>query len=615
MTLVPAVPRTLRLAALMGFAVLSLPSSPRAEENAPAGLAAWMPGDVIAFAQLRDAGKTARELMGSELRKRVEATAVFRFLKEEPNARKLFKGLDEFRQAAGRSALDVAEDLLGVEALAGVRLGFPPAVMVIARSRSAEALKAGVESLRELARRHAGGNAPSFGRLEREGVVIESIDSKVAFALVDEHLFISNSLSAVEEMLALSKGKGGSPLAASSAFAGAFAGPASPAPLFRAAALPRFVPGFRIPERADNPLASLLFSGWMEVLRSSDLITARLDRAERGLRLAFESRAAEGKQGAKLSSTFYPESSGAADLTALETRGVLGYVHINRDFGQWWNQKDAYLDADAGEQLLQANNVLTVFFGGTSFEDEVLPELAPGFTLVARNLSYAGLAARPRPQIPGFAGIFRLKHPEKLGQKFISAFQSLITIINFDRAQKGQGAAFTLNLEKVGEVNFFTAELNLPPESKAKPGGIETNFSPCLAVVGPRVVLASSKEFGKQLVEELGSAAASGASGAAASGAAVDSFRIQASTAKQLLVANLEFLADKMVLDEGISAEEAKGRLTAIAELVDLLEGLSIQTRHSKGVTALDVELGFSGGAPTTQARGQGESARAKQKF
>ncbi len=567
----------------------------------------WLPGDVIGFVRVREPAKTLRRLLESDLRKQVEATAIYRHLREERDGRKLLDAIDDIESGAGRDAIDVVDDVLGRDMIVGVRLTFPPSVLFIGRSRSAAALEKGVESLKAIVRHKNDDKFPRTESRDHGGVTIETTaGGHVSWAVKGDTLFISNSARSVEDMIDLASGKGPESLAKSEAFAAALEGNGNE--IATAAFRPQFVPDFRLPEHADNPLGSLVASGWLEALRVSDLVSFRLLHDDDGVRLRVDVNAKK-ELGKDAASIFFPTRGAAEDageLAFLESGGLVGLIHMRRDIAKWWHKRDQFLDERRAADLLNANTFLSIFFGGVSFQDEVLPELEEGVTVVSRRLSYDGLGGTPQPQIPGFAVIFRLKESATLAQRVSSAFFQLITVINLNRGQNNKGAPFVLRSEKVGDFEMSVADLN-PIGREGGELGIEYNFSPSLSVVGNRIVFGSNKELVRELIDEL---ARKRSKKNVDRTTAIDAIRVRGAELRKLLDANLEFLTNAIVIGEGISADEARGRLHAIGEIIDFFDGLSVTTRFGDGAASLEVSADMAARGTTVRTGARSDRAR-----
>ncbi|MGH9360303.1 MAG: hypothetical protein ACRD2T_00190, partial [Thermoanaerobaculia bacterium] len=333
-------------------------------------------------------------------------------------------------------------------------------------------------------------------------------------------------------------------------------------------------PNFRLPEKAGNPLGSLLLSGLQGALEKSELLSGALRVRDGGVDLELSSALAQGGLAEKYRS-FFPEVAEDGLAARLEKRGLLALVQFHRSLAQWWEKREDLMATRSAGDLLNLSQVMSIIFQGRNFQDEVLPEFGPTITLVAKNQEYKGLPGKPAPAIPGFAAVFELKSAQEFGTSLITAFQTLVGIINADRAQKKKemGMAMLLRTEKVGEVDVHTVSLNLPKNVKL---GIEHNFTPSLAVVGSRVVLSSSQELARVLVEEISALAAPAAAAAARR---ADRVAVDAEGVRAILEQNREILVAQSMLSKGKGKEAAEGEIAAVFEALKRLRGLQLQSK------------------------------------
>src|SRR6185503_20318759 len=125
---------------------------------------------------------------------------------------------------------------------------------------------------------------------------------------------------------------------------------------------------------------------------------------------------------------------------------------------------------------------------------------------------------------------------------------------NLDQAQKKKEGAMgmLLKTEKVGDVELQTVSMRLPKDTAP---GLPYNFTPSLAVVGSRLVISSSRELAKILVEELNAAAGKTAPAAKPS----DSLVLDGAALESILSLNRDLLVNDSMMKKGSSKEAAEG--------------------------------------------------------
>jgi len=574
------------------------PAFPAAPIAPPDALEAWMPDDVMGVVKLNGLGDRLDTFLKSDLRKEIESLDLVRAALAQDAWQKFQEELKTFESASGKDPLQVFRDLLGQEIVAGVRLGFGPEVVFLTRAKGETELEAGLKALRDAVQARLGYlPMPVVGKYRDRA--IETYD-KVSMVKLGTVLVVSNSQPCLEKVIDLAAGESKASVKASPLFqkaSGAFGKDC----LASLAVRPQHIPNFKIPEKLDNPLGSLLASGWVGALEGSDLLSLAL-RVDDGS-VALDVASALGSSGlAERYKSFFPEIAADGLAKRLEERGILVFAQIHRNLAQWWEKREELLVPKAAGDLLGFSQIMSIIFQGRNFQDEVLPEFGPTITLVARNQEYASLKEKPKPAIPGFAAVFELKSAESFQNGIITGFQTFVGIINADQAQKKKEMAMgmLLRTEKVGETDLHTVSLNLPPNQKP---GIAANFTPSLAVVGSRVVLSSSQELAKVLIEEL---KALGTPKSTASGRAADALHLKADPIHGILRENFDLLVADQMLKKGIGKEEAEKQMNTLVDLLKKARDLRVDARKDGSTIRLRLELRTrlgSAGAKTTEAK------------
>ena len=295
-----------------------------------------------------------------------------------------------------------------------------------------------------------------------------------------------------------------------------------------------------------------------------------------------------------LRDVYFPKSRSATvqeELEAFRRRGLVGVAHIGRDFSEWWDRREELLVPRVMGGMVEFSNIMNVLLGGRSFQDDVLPALEPGFTLVARRLSFDSLPSSPTPQLPGFAGIFRLQSENDIRAVVPSAFQSLVTIANMERGKEGKGSPLLLEFDELHGVKIYSASFEPPASKQAAPLGIEFNFSPSLAMVGSRVVLASNRELARVLVEKLTELdkALKARDSTPVSESFGDFVMLKSVEISKLLESNLEMMIAHIMVEESKSPEEARFQMGAIQDALGFVGRLEL--RSSRRDHGLELNL------------------------
>ena len=219
--------------------------------------------------------------------------------------------------------------------------------------------------------------------------------------------------------------------------------------------------------------------------------------------------------------------------------------------------------------------------------DEILPGLDPWIGVVARRVEFDP-GAVPSIPLPGAALIVRMRDPEDLGPKLVSAFQSLLAISNIEAAQQMR-PALTLGLElhEGRTVTYGRYRKPAPDEGV----DLRYNLVPACTVVGEAFVIGTHVSVVKQVASQLASGTLEPGSSSG------ERLCIAGDSVAELLEANRDALVVRAVLEEGKDEERARQELRALVLVADALERLTVLARRCApdGVTlelrlVLDVE-------------------------
>ena len=564
------------------LATLVSGSPGRAEDPA---LEAYMPDNVIGCLRVRGVRARLDELLRSSALEELKSLDLLRQALTQGGGQELQKGLAEFQAATGKDFIQVAADLLGKEALIGVRFQFSgPEFLIVARGSGEKEVEEGLAALRTAAEK-------KLGRpLEREETThgdakIELYEKgKLCIARKGAFIAASNSKSGIETLLDLGAKKSGSSIEGAPFFKkGSAAGKEAFALLV---IRPSFIPNFQAKEKLDEAGESLLFGGFAKALNASDVISAALDVTGGKLQLSAAIHAKNGEKD-KHGTTFFPPTSEGAELAArLRARGAVAFLHLRRDLSRWWEAREEIMSERAAGGLLEFGNTMNQLFG-KNFQDEVLPEIGPDVTFFARNQEYADLSEKPKPAIPGFALVFELKSSKTLGKKIVSAFQALIAIINIDRAQKkkDEGMSMLVRTEKIGKYDLHTVSL----VDDEGPPGVMHNFTPSLAVAGSKVILSSSAELAKLFLDEVEAKSTTAGGTAKPTG---DTLTIDGAAVRKILGENHEFLISDNMVKKGHTKEEAEKEIGILYAILDRLRALELRSWKDDDAVRIRLDLG-----------------------
>ena len=587
----PYIP-TLRPALLAFIAIALSQGSLQADELQSCDkLTSWTPASVIGYAEAKNLGPRLRNLLDSPQLKRLLDSNLGKAYLQGEDYSGLIENLGKIEKATGRDPLDLFDDLLGKEFLLGSRLSFAGGqeTLLLARAGNPNAIAKGRKAF-ALAFESLTGFPFETRKLDHEGHALEQI-GELWFSELGGILAAANSKKLLEETIDLAYGRteksaGNSPFFSELSDKDDF--------LIRASIRPTFIPVLagEFGRKLDNPVQSLLLSGFSGALRNCKLLSATLDSSWSGIDLDIALHADDRGFDEKYA-PFFPKTLRSDFHPSIQKRGLLGSIRLSRDIHAWWENSGAFLESQAAGSLAQFSAALSMFFGGLNFQDEVLPQLGKTISLVFRNPPKNEGRPSPIPSIPGGALIIELKDAKKFGRPFIVAFNSLVSILNITRMQQDSNApSMLVRPEKVGKVDCYRVDLGLPENPKNP--GIEYNFTPSLAVTGNRVILGSTFDLVKLLVEESEKAGGGGKTGVPSY--AKDRIYIDGRALGSILGTNLDFLAAQQVVNKGVGLEEAKKQLTDLREFLSFIRDLQLESFREKEAVRLKLRLGLISG-------------------
>jgi hypothetical protein len=329
--------------------------------------------------------------------------------------------------------------------------------------------------------------------------------------------------------------------------------------------------------RLVNPLANLLFGG---LALSEGMLRGSLRELDGALTL-------------RVGLPTLPEQAPAAYLPPEEPAEIsvpvsdhtIGVLFVRRDLSDWWRQREALMPEKSQAGLAKLDQTLSVLFGGLSPAEDVFGGVGADLAMVFDRLDLSDAAALPEVRLPGACLVGRIDDPTSFTPSIQVAFQTLLGVINADRA-RDQRAPFLLETLDHRGVRVTMARL-LPGAGSGgdgEPAAIDFNLSPAVAVVGDRLLLGTAGEQVLRLVDSLVDRRQSAYR--ANSQLSVDGHGVA-----QLLDENHRTLVAKAILEDGLTPEQAEERVETLVDLAGLIETFAATLERSAQGLELVVEL------------------------
>jgi hypothetical protein len=500
-------------------------------------------------------------------------------------------------------------------ALGLARVADRPAWVVVLRARDAQTVRSARESaFAALGRRYGDALVRALPREEFRGGAVWGIGPEFALAEHGEHLVAGNSPALVRDVLTRVASTGELGLLAEPTLSEALAEGAGTAPLFAWADVERatlYERGEAAREElttsraaARNPGTLLVFGPALGLAPLARAITAELSFEGEDPRLRLCARDVEVP--AALSASAAPASPGTEAVQLRPGARDLARATLHRDFAAVLARRTELFDADQLAALAKGLSDLSLFFMGKDLVEDVLPRVSPWWTLVARPIEF-GAAPRPELELPALAAIVELSDPERDGPLVVAAFQSLVSIINVERAQQGEDALL-LELALEGSTQVSFAHFLAP--DRDQPVDIRYNLAPAVARNGSRVVIGSHVELVRELVREglggersAGDALPARAANHATPGAVSrDALTLSGPGIARYIALNERAIVLNAMLGKGQTEARATEEARRLRLLLELVQSARIEVQRGGSVTELRVDLDLLSG-PSSAAR------------
>jgi len=564
----------------MGWALvlpaLLAPALSAAEALPPA--VGWVPQDAVLVLDL---------VLGPRVANFICSAPAFKEQASRPEFRELLKGVSYIEGRLGADWKTLLRKLLG----GGITLAFLPdggALLFIDAEEEAV-----LRELNEILIAFAKIDAARRGQPARvisrqvEGALQWTIGGEEAHAIVGRCLVVANRPAVLKAALEL-RGQPNRPsLASLPAYqtAKAAAADKAAATAFVNLALLKKSPAVQQTlKEASSPLGSLLLAGMFETLRESNWLLLAL-RVE-GETLALEATVDGKVNGSGPAAFATPDKVGqGAQPNLVVPRQVAG-ASFYRELPGFYAAKDK-LFPERTSGLIFFENMMGIFFSGRDLTEEVLAETGPEIRIVVAGQEYDRTVGVPQMQVPAFAAIFRLRHPEEFTRVVEEAWQKGVGLINVVRGQKAQ-PGLIIDRDLHAGTKFSVAYFSQGKEEDREYHALRLNYRPSLARVGDYPVLSSTDGLARDLIDALQKVAR----GPAKALAGIHSrLEIDGGQLASILQANRTNLVSQNMLQKGNSQEQAEAQVDGYTGVLRVLGRMTLEVGSQDGRPWVRLEI------------------------
>jgi hypothetical protein len=435
------------------------------------------------------------------------------------------------------------------------------------------------------------GHPEKVASKEYAGATAWTFDGKEAHAIIGKRLLFASRSEALRTVLDLRAQGDGKPLAANPAFQAATraAGPNAVATAFvnvkPLIGLPQVTAFFERQRR--NPLAVLTFAGITESFRNSSWLALGLDIDGKTLTVRATT---DGKVAGQPSPVAFalPQKAndGARPNIAVPRR--IAALSVYRDLHGFYAAKDT-LFPERTSGLIFFENMMGIFFTGRDLTNEVMAETEPEIRIIVAEQQCDPAVGTPQVQLPAFAAILRLRHPEQFGKVVEEAWQKAVGLINFTRGQKAQ-PGLIIDRAVQGQTKYTMAYFSPVDVNDRTKLPMRFNARPALAMPGPYVILSSTDGLARDLIDALDRQTGQAVTPVAQTHSVLEIDGGQVASAFQ---ANRDTLVRQDMVKKGKSQQEAEAGIVLLIMLTKLVDQvrLSVGTHEDLMQAELQIKL------------------------
>ena len=326
-----------------------------------------------------------------------------------------------------------------------------------------------------------------------------------------------------------------------------------------------------ISDKLDNPVASLLLGGLIEMVGRSPYLGGALTVGENDFALRLAAPGEVGKLDAGRKALF-PAAGKPGTPRFPAVPGLIGGIAWDRDIATWYTNREALLESRALPGFDQFETGIANILPGKDFATDVLGTLGRGMTVLAAPQDYSYLDGTPGVKLPAFALIIDLAKPKE-GASLMNLFlQTLAAILNIEAGQQGR-QPWVMTSETHNGVQISFGDYLQKPKGKDLP--VVTNFTPAAALVGNRYLLCTSRGLCKQLIDTL--AKPSTVEESAATPVQADDWAVTGSRLADALALNRNLL-EAGGLRNGRTGKQAREEFQAMEDALRQVEKLRLRS-------------------------------------
>ena len=407
-----------------------------------------------------------------------------------------------------------------------------------------------------------------------QDVTVWTFNGQEAHAVIGKRFILCNRPEGLKAVLERRDGSGGATLASKARFQAARRASGADAvatllvnlrPLMNLPGLAQVFDGSR-----ENPLAALALAGIVEALRDADWLAAGLsiEQSTLTLQASVDGTAVDPASPVAFA---WPKKATEGAFPNLSVPRRMAALSFYRDLHQFYAAKDD-LFPERTSGLIFFENMMGIFFSGRDLTNEVLAEIKPEIRFVVAEQEFDPARGTPRIQLPAFAMVLRLHNAAQFNEVVEEAWQKLVGLVNFTR---GQQALQGLIIDRLfqGETKFTVAYFSTSGIEDKTALDQRFNLRPALAMPGEYVILSSTDDLARDLIDALNQEGRRTAEPLAETHSLIE---IQGRRLAAVLEANRETLVRGDMVKKGNTREQSESGIDMLLTLVELVDHVKL---------------------------------------
>lgn len=572
------------------IAALVLVGSAVQANDAPPDAAALVPEDAILVLEVTNPRSLVERAFDQQLVSFVQSLPPYRQAVNQPDTRQALEVIRFFENKYDVDTPELFAKLLG----GGITLAVLPAdqALLIVEAEDTEMLAGVHDFFRTIAEGEAAkaGEPNRVKSAEYGDVKGWSFAPEEAHAIVENQLIVASSPEILQAALDRRAGVASGSVAESDHFAAAHRAmeDEADATLFANMTVLKHLPDVQDAlNQNQNPLGRLLLAPLLSGLDQATWLAAnfKIDQDQLTVRLR-----ADQKPGQDTASNRFakPDTAGDGAMPTLRVPRQIAGFSLYRDLHQFYAAKDE-LFGQRTSGLIFFENMMGIFFSGKDLTEDVLAETHPDIRLVVARQKYDEKTGTPAVQLPGFAAVIKLRDAQDFELVAKEAWQKAIGLVNFTRGQQALPGLIIDSATEQG-VSYNVAYFSVAEQEDQQAAGMRFNFQPAVAVADDHLILSSTDDLARDLIEAVKTEAARQTKPVAGTHSLAV---LKGPALAAILKANRDALERQNMVEKGHSRAAAKKEIGGLIAALGQLNGIQVEAAEKDDVMQVNISVSY----------------------